>query len=357
VPAGRRPEFTIIGKGKPRLDMPEKVDGSLKYGSDVVLPGMLYAVVARPPAFGATFVSVDDAACRAVDDVVDVVTIPQGVAVVARSTWAALQGRAALKITWDSSASAGLSSEALYEEFRGLVRTPGRQFENTGDVDAALTGAAKRVEAEYSFPFMDHAVMEPLVATAHVKDGKVELWVPTQVPTASQQTAARIAGVQPGDSHRARAAGRQRLRPAPEHRRHRHGGGSGEAVVSAGAGVVFARRRDSQWRLPAAVASHVAGWVGRERQAGRVELPRRRRRRAGPGGVGRGQPRLHRPEHPRRVPREAHPRASRRVAERRLHTPPASWSSASSTNWRTPPARIRSHSGWRTCRLGSCGSA
>jgi isoquinoline 1-oxidoreductase beta subunit len=115
---------------------------------------------------------------------------------VARSTWAALKGRDALKVTWDSSAAAGLSSSGLYEELRALVRTPGREIKVVGDVDAALAGAAQRVEAEYSAPFLDHAVMEPLNATARVHDGKVELWVPTQAPTAAQQTAARIAGVE-----------------------------------------------------------------------------------------------------------------------------------------------------------------
>jgi len=192
-------EYRFIGKGLPRLDMAEKVDGSLKYGSDIVLSGMLYAVVARPPAHGATFVSVDDSAARAVDGVVDVVTIPQGVAVVARSTYAALQGRRALKVTWDSSAAKGVTSTALYQELSGMVRTPAdRAYREVGDVDAALAGAAKTVEAEYSFPFLDHAVMEPLNATAWVQGGKVELWVPTQSPTAAQQNAARVAGVEPG---------------------------------------------------------------------------------------------------------------------------------------------------------------
>ncbi|NJD11798.1 MAG: xanthine dehydrogenase family protein molybdopterin-binding subunit [Gemmatimonadetes bacterium] len=192
-------EFRIIGKGKIRLDMPEKVDGSLKYGSDLVLPGMLYAVVTRPPAFGAKLVSVDDAAARATADVVDVLTIPQGVAVVAKSTWAALQGRSALKVTWDSSPAAGLSSTALYEACSELVHAPAaRAIKNVGDVDAAMTGAAKRIAAEYRVPFMDHAVMEPLNATAHVHDGTVEVWVPTQSPTAAQQTAAEVAGVAPG---------------------------------------------------------------------------------------------------------------------------------------------------------------
>lgn len=192
-------EYRFLGKPKPRFDTPAKVRGEPVFCSDLDLPGMLVATVARPPAFGATLRTVDDAAARAVPGVMHVVRIPQGVAVVARSTWAALQGRRALKLDWDTSPAAGLSSEALHAHFAQLAKTPGQPMRSAGDAEAAFASAAKRVEATYHLPFIDHAPMEPMVAAARVKDGHVELWVPTQVPTAAQAAAARVAGVPVGN--------------------------------------------------------------------------------------------------------------------------------------------------------------
>ncbi len=188
-------DFRIVGQGKPRLDVATKVDGSAVFGLDIALPGMLVATVARPPAFGATLRRHDDAAARRVPGVVDVVQVPQGVAVVARSTWAALKGRAALSLDWDTSPATGLSSDALFSDFEALADSPGTVAREAGDPDGALASAARVVEADYALPFIDHAPMEPLNAVAHVRDGGVEVWVPTQVATASQQTAARVAGV------------------------------------------------------------------------------------------------------------------------------------------------------------------
>ena len=191
-------EYRILGAPKPRFDTPAKVRGEPVYCSDLDLPGMVVATVARPPAFGATLRSVDDVAARAVAGVLDVVRVPQGVAVIARHTWAALQGRDALRLEWDTAAAAGRSSDALHAHFATLARTPGQVMRSAGDAEAAFAGAAKQVEATYHLPFMDHAQMEPMIAVAHVRPDGVEVWVPTQVATASQAAAARVAGVDVG---------------------------------------------------------------------------------------------------------------------------------------------------------------
>ncbi len=198
-PLKDKKDFTIVGKPLPRVEIHEKVEGTALFGYDVDLPGMLTAVVARPPAFGAVLKTVDDAGARGVAGVVNVVRIPQGVAVVAKNTWSALKGREALKLEWDTSPGKGLGSEALFAEFREAAKQPGQVTRNTGDAAAALAAAAKVVEGEFLSPFIDHVPMEPMNATAVVKDGKVEVWVPTQVGTAAQQVAAQVAGVQKGD--------------------------------------------------------------------------------------------------------------------------------------------------------------
>jgi isoquinoline 1-oxidoreductase beta subunit len=192
-------DYTIVGRPKPRVDLPAKVDGSARFGTDVRVPGMVVASVERPPAFGARLVSVDDAAARRVDGVVDVVRVPQGVAVVARTTWAALKGRRALRVEWDTRLCQGVSSDGLYAEFEALADRPGEVEAERGDPDAVLAGASTALTADYRLPFIDHAPMEPMNAVARVRDGQVEVWVPTQVATAAQQAAARVAGVEPAD--------------------------------------------------------------------------------------------------------------------------------------------------------------
>lgn len=188
-------EYRILGSPKPRFDTPAKVRGEPVYCSDLSLPGMVVATVARPPAFGATLRSVDDVAARSVAGVLDVVRVPQGVAVIARHTWAALKGREALRLEWDTTAAAGRSSDALHAHFASLAHTPGQVMRREGDAEAAYARAARKVEATYHLPFMDHAQMEPMIAVAHVRPDGVEVWVPTQVATASQAAAARVAGV------------------------------------------------------------------------------------------------------------------------------------------------------------------
>ena len=190
-------EYTIVGKQKPRFDMPEKVDGTAVFGFDVSMDGMKVASVEQAPAFGASVESFDDAAARRVAGVIDVFRVPQGVAVVAESTWAALPGREALRVEWDTRSARGLSSSALLEEFEGLMDRSGRVEEEHGNVEEALGGDP--ITADFRLPFLDHAPMEPMNAVARVDGNGVEVWAPTQVATAAQQAAARVAGVEPGD--------------------------------------------------------------------------------------------------------------------------------------------------------------
>src|SRR5262249_48659254 len=129
---------------------------------DVKRPGMLTAVVARPPRFGGVAKSFDASAAKAVKGVVDVIGIPQGIAVVATDTWSALRGRDALKITWDDAQAEARSSEAIFAEYRRLAATPGLPAARRGETAAALAAAAKIVEAEFTFPYLAHAPMEPL---------------------------------------------------------------------------------------------------------------------------------------------------------------------------------------------------
>jgi isoquinoline 1-oxidoreductase beta subunit len=174
-------EFKIIGKGATRVDNPDVVRGKAMYGIDVKVPGMVYAVVARPPAFGASIKSVDDSAARKVAGVIDVVTIPSGVAVVGTNTWAAISGRQALKVDWDLGPNATLNSAAIAEQMKAAVI----------DHKEMPTGS-KVVEATIDFPFLAHATMEPLNAVADVRDDHCTVWTGSQQPTGHQRDVARL---------------------------------------------------------------------------------------------------------------------------------------------------------------------
>ncbi len=198
-PLKDRSDYTVLGGRKPRVDMRGKVDGTAVFGTDVEVDGMLMASVEHPPAFCASVASLDDAGARRVDGVVDVVQIPQGVAVVARNTFAALEGRRALRIAWDMGPNADMSTASLFARCEELARSQGEVERDDGDVDRALRRAGRTLEATYRLPFLDHATMETMNCTARVRDGAVEVWAPTQVATAAQRAAAQVAGVEPED--------------------------------------------------------------------------------------------------------------------------------------------------------------
>lgn len=181
-------KFTIIGKKTDRVDNHDLVLGHSAYGIDTRLPGMLYAVVLRSPAFGGKIVSIDDTKAKAVPGVKQIVKIESsgtnlpwnGVGVIATNTYAAMQGREALVVTWDAGAAKAESSASALKEMTALVNAEGKRERNDGDVDAALGTAAKKIEATYSVPLLAHATMEPMTATAHVTADGAELWLATQ---------------------------------------------------------------------------------------------------------------------------------------------------------------------------------
>ncbi len=190
-------QFKIIGKPTRRLDSREKVTGSATFGLDASVPGMLVAVVARPPVFGATVKSVDEAGAKAVRGVKQVVAVPSGVAVVADSFWSAKKGRDALVVEWNEGPGATIDTDALEAEYDRLARTPGAPALRRGDADAALVGAARRVSAQYDMPYLAHAPMEPLNCLVSLGPDRCEIWTGTQFQTIDQANAARAAGLKP----------------------------------------------------------------------------------------------------------------------------------------------------------------
>ena len=191
-----RSAWRYIGQPMPRVDSASKSRGQAKYGLDVRQPGQRYAVVQRPP-MGGRITSANLAAARAVAGVTDVLEIPQGVAVIATNTWAARRGREVLAPQFAVDREPGFSTDALAERYAALARTPGVTVLKTGDVTAAAGGAQRKVEAEYAFPYLSHAPMEPLNCTARVTPEGVQLWLGTQGQTFDQMAAAAVAGVTP----------------------------------------------------------------------------------------------------------------------------------------------------------------
>ncbi|MDR3690113.1 MAG: molybdopterin-dependent oxidoreductase [Fimbriimonas sp.] len=173
--------FNLIGKGATRVDNPDVVTGRAKYGLDVKVPGMVYAVVARTPAFGASIKSFDDSATKKVPGVLEVVQIPSGVAVVGTNTWAALSGRQALKIDWEMGSNADLNSAKITEAMKAAV-----------EPHPDMPAGSKSVEASLQFPYLAHATMEPLNAVADVQEGRCTIWTGSQQPTGHQKDVAGL---------------------------------------------------------------------------------------------------------------------------------------------------------------------
>ena len=204
-------QFRYIGKGDLKLvDGRDMVTGKAQYGMDTRLDGMLYAVVARPPIYGARVASYDASEALKVPGVVGVVEIEDspppalfnplgGIAVVARNTWAAIQGRKALKIGWDEGPNAEYDSVAFKATLEEAARKPGPVVRNDGDVAAAMTGAARRLDAEYYIPHLSHAPMEPPAATVRIAQGKCEVWGCFQSPQATRDLVAKRLGLSAAD--------------------------------------------------------------------------------------------------------------------------------------------------------------
>src|SRR6185295_8217824 len=195
-------EFRLIGKRVPRLDSAAKCDGSQKFGLDLDLPGMKIAVVAHPPVFGGRVKSFDDKEARGLEGVKEIFEIPlakgTGVAVVAERFWTAKQARDLLKIDWDLSGIEHADSEQLRARFKQLARTTGNVSVARGDAQAIdRIPVARRIVAEYEFPYLAHATMEPLNATVRFEGNKAEAWVPSQFQTMDQMAIADVLGLKP----------------------------------------------------------------------------------------------------------------------------------------------------------------
>jgi isoquinoline 1-oxidoreductase subunit beta len=197
VPLKDPKDWKLIGKPTRRLDTPEKIAGRATFGMDVRFDGLLTAVVARGPVFGAKLKSFDATKAKAVPGVRAVVEVPTGVAVLADHFWAAKLGRDALTVEWDMGPGASLDSTALREQFHRLAGTRGTPAGRAGDTEAALGKAAKTVEAEYYVPYLAHAMMEPPNCTVRLAADKCEIWSGTQFQTLDQQLAAKITGLKP----------------------------------------------------------------------------------------------------------------------------------------------------------------
>ncbi len=193
----QRKDWKILGKPTRRLDSPQKVAGKAEFGIDARVPGMKVALVARPPVFGGRVKGFRAEKAKAVPGVRAVVEIPSGVAVVADHFWAAKVGREALEIDWDLGTGASLDTAKMFEQYRAMAAHDGLKAAAAGDVGPALASAAARVDAEYEFPFLAHAAMEPLNCTVRLSPDSCEVWAGTQFQTGDQAAAARIAGLKP----------------------------------------------------------------------------------------------------------------------------------------------------------------
>lgn len=204
--------FRLIGKAMPRVDVPGKVNGSATFGIDVRVPGMLFAVIARCPHFGGRLQSFDATAAKAIPGVRAVFAVPAmsefnpkllinpnvagGVAVVADSTWSAMQARKALKITWDKGSHPDESTGSISKRMRdGASAQPTVVVVSQGNCAKALQSSSRKHEASYELPFQAHATMEPMNTTVHVHSDGIEIWTPTQIGQIVQSEVAALSGV------------------------------------------------------------------------------------------------------------------------------------------------------------------
>ncbi len=191
-------DFKYIGKPVKRLDTPEKVNGTGIFGIDVKVPGMLTATIMRSPVIGGKVKSVDDAAAKAVKGVRAVVPLGYGVGVVADNYWAARKGRSALKVVWDDGPMATVSSETIYKMFADAAdKDKGLEAAKKGDVTTARTKAVKTLDAVYYVPYLAHATMEPMNATADVRADGCDIWGGIQGQLIVQGIAAKALGLPP----------------------------------------------------------------------------------------------------------------------------------------------------------------
>jgi isoquinoline 1-oxidoreductase beta subunit len=198
--------WRYIGKGSPSNDLADVCTGKAVYGMDARMDGMVYASIERPPVLGGKVKSFDDKETLKIAGVSQTISIDPfqgpwgfqalgGVAVIANSTWAAFQGRKRLRVDWENGAHASYNSEQYKKQLQQTARTSAKVVRNQGDVDATFAKGGKIIEGEYYVPHLAHAAMEPLVAVADFRDGKVTAYAPTQNPQAVQDTVAKALGI------------------------------------------------------------------------------------------------------------------------------------------------------------------
>lgn len=192
-------DFVLIGRAEPvgRVDVSAKTRGTATFTMDIHHPDMLTAVLERPPRFGGKVKSFDAEDTKKVPGVVDVVAVPQGVAVLAEGFWAAEQGRRKLTVEWDESGAEKRGSDDLFAEYRALLDRAGAEARKDGDPAGALDGAAKTVTADFEFPYLAHAPMEPLDAVIQVGDDGCDVWAGSQLQTVDQGVVAGTLGLTP----------------------------------------------------------------------------------------------------------------------------------------------------------------
>ncbi|MGA9668352.1 MAG: molybdopterin cofactor-binding domain-containing protein [Terracidiphilus sp.] len=205
VPLKDPKEFTLLGRSIPHLDIPDKVKGAARFGIDVRLPGMVYAVVAQCPYFRGDLLHFDAAKAKAISGVLEVFDIPadphsankntREVAVVATNTWAAIQGRDALAIEWKSGQYHDESTQSLTAQLRSGLDAQEYWNSTNTNLNPDAVPAAKRIESIYEFPFLAHATMETMNLTVRLEDGRCEIWSPTQTGGGTQETAAKLLGI------------------------------------------------------------------------------------------------------------------------------------------------------------------
>jgi isoquinoline 1-oxidoreductase beta subunit len=188
-------KFTIIGQPLPRLDGAVKSNGQAQFAIDQTLPNMRIAVMLRPPKFGGKLKKLDDVAAKAVPGVFEVLTVPRGVAVVAKDFWSAQKAKRLLKAEWDFSEAEKRGSAELFRDYKKDLKKPGAVARNDGKAEAALAGAPHQVDLEYEFPFLAHAPMEPLGCLIDFKNGEVDLYYGAQLQTVDQASAAATLGI------------------------------------------------------------------------------------------------------------------------------------------------------------------
>jgi isoquinoline 1-oxidoreductase beta subunit len=205
VPLKEPKDFTLLGRSVPHLDIPDKVKGAARFGLDVRLPGMVYAVVAQCPYFRGDLLRFDAAKAKAIPGVLEVFEIPadphsankntREVAVVATNTWAAVQGRNALATEWKPGQYGDESTESLTAHLRAGLDAQEYWNSTNTTLNPDTIPAAKRIESVYEFPYLAHATMEPMNITVRLEDGRCEIWSPTQAGGGTQETAAKLLGI------------------------------------------------------------------------------------------------------------------------------------------------------------------